>query len=134
MDIFIIFAVLLGIAGLGFAVFFVYNLMKSPHTGNKTRTFNLVLLAIAGMVLLGSLLLVLFAGGKLADWGMVIASAVLALVLFLFAGQGYGVGFKQMEEDGVGFIRFFQLGSSILLCLAFAPAFFAFIIYATRLQ
>jgi hypothetical protein len=134
MDVFLIFALALGVAGIGFAGFFSYKLVQNKYTGQHTRLFNIAFLTIAGIIFLISLALTLFAGGSLADWGLVVASADLAVVLFMLAGQGYGVGFKQMDEDGVGFIRFFQLGSSIMLCLAFAPAFFAFFTYATRIR
>jgi hypothetical protein len=134
MDLFIVFAVILGVAGFGFTGFFIYNLMKNRHTSARTRRFNLIFLAIAILVLLISLSLVLFGNAELADWGWLIGSLDLAIAIVLFAGQGYRVGFRQMEEDGVGFIRFFQLGSSILLCLAIAPAFFALLVYATRLR
>lgn len=132
--LFLAFASILGLGGLSFTAYFAYSLLKTPQTGARTRSFNLWFLGLAGVVLLIGLALALFGDERTAAWGTVIAAADMAIVLLLLAAQGYGVGFKQMEEDGVGFIRFFQLGSSILFCLALAPAFFAFITYATRLR
>ncbi len=132
--LFLAFVVLLVVAGLVFVGVFIYRLFTVPEFGVQGRKLNLVLLPIIGLVVLVSLGLALFGGGSTADWGAVIASGAGAFGLVILSGQGFWVGFKQMDEDGVGFLRFFQLGSSIILCLAFAPAFFAFITYATKLR
>lgn len=132
--LFLAFVILLGLAGLVFVVFFIYKLMQTPEAGPKLRAFNRAFLVLAGLVVLTGLALAFFGSGTAATWGLVQATGAFALTLWILAAEGFGIGFKQMDEDGVGFLRFFQLGSSILLCLSFAPAFYACITYATQLN
>ena len=131
--LFLAFAALLGVAGLSFVGFFIYKLMQTPEIGPKLRAFNWGFLALAGLIVLSGLALAVFGTGSLTDWGAVLATAALTFTLWILAAEGFGIGFKQQEEDGVGFLRFFQIGSSIIFCFSLAPAFFAFITYATRL-
>jgi|GEM_PF-3118835 len=132
--LFLAFVILLVLNGLVFVGVFIYRLFNVPELGAQGRRLNLILLPIIGLVVLINLGLAIFGDGNTADWGMVIASGAGAIGLVIISGQGFWVGFKQMDEDGVGFLRFFQLGSSVILCLAFAPAFFSFITYATKLR
>lgn len=130
--LFLGFAIGLGLAGLGFVGVFIYRLMRTPDAGPGLKAFNQAFLGLVGLVVISGLALLIFGSGTAADWGGVQAAAGLALALWVLAAEGFGIGFKQMEEDGVGYLRFFQLGSSIVLCLSFAPAFYAIVTYATR--
>jgi hypothetical protein len=130
--LFLAFASLLGLGGLGFVGVFIYRLMQTPEAGPKLRTFNQIFLVLMGLVVLSGLGLALFGSNNLSDWGQVQAAGGLALALWVLAAEGFGIGFKQMEDDGVGYLRFFQLGSSIVLCFSLAPAFYAFVTYASR--
>jgi hypothetical protein len=133
-ELFLGFAVVLGILGTIFVSVYVYRLLKVPEMGKSGRTINLVFLAGAGVFFLVGMGLTFFGSDKASDWGLFLSSATLAVALLWLAAQGFGVGFKQMDEDGIGFLRFFQLGSSIVLCLSLAPAFFAFITFASKLR
>lgn len=124
----------LALAGLAFLVVFVYRLDHTPEMSGFMRRFNRGLVGLALAALLVGLTLALVATRPLADWGLVVGLGSLAFMMLAQAAQGFGVGFQQMEEDGIGFLRFFQLGSAIILCMAFVPAFVAFITYATRLR
>lgn len=131
--IFLVFTILLGLAGTAFFGYYTYKLDKTPEIKNKRRMFNRGLLALGILFFVVGLALSLLATGTLADWGLVLGLSAIASVMFLLAAQGFGVGFQQMDEDGIGFIRFFQLGSAIIICLAFVPAFIAFVTYNSRL-
>lgn len=132
--LFLIFVTLLGLAGLAFFGMFVYRLDRTPEMGRPMRQFNRGLVGLGLCGLVAGLALAIFTAAPLADWGLVLGLGLLAFVMLLVAAQGFGVGFQQMEEDGIGFLRFFQLGSAIVVCMAFAPAFVAFITYSTRLR
>ena len=132
--LFLGFVILLGLAGLGFLVFFSYRLDRTPEIGSRLRRFNRGLLALTLLALVVGLGLAMAGSAPLSDWGLVLALGMLALTMLVLAAQGFGIGFQQQEQDGVGFIRFFQLGSAIILCLALVPAFIAFITFAARLR
>ena len=132
--LFLTFVTALGIGGLTFLAVFIYRLDRTPEMTPGVRRFNRGLVGLAGLVGLIGLGLALLASAPLSDWGLVVGLGVFALMLIMLAAQGFGVGFQQMDEDGIGFLRFFQLGSAILFCMAFVPAFIAFIIYASRLK
>ncbi len=132
--LFLGFVSFLGVLGLAFAGVFFYQLDRVPQMTGRVRRFNRIFVGLAGLALVVGLGLALGAGRPASDWGLVVGLGALALALLTLAAQGFGVGFQQMDEDGIGFLRFFQLGSAIILCLAFVPAFIAFITYATRLQ
>ncbi|HEX2913069.1 MAG TPA: hypothetical protein VH186_19850 [Chloroflexia bacterium] len=132
--LFLLFVALLVIAGLGFLIFYIYRLDHTPEMTSAMRRVNRGLLGIGGLLVLAGLLTTFFSNAPLADWGLVIALGVLAVVMLVLAAQGIGIGFQQMEEDGIGFLRFFQLGSAIVVCMAFVPAFIAYITFATRLN
>ncbi|NWJ47175.1 MAG: hypothetical protein HXX08_15040 [Chloroflexi bacterium] len=129
--LFLIFAGALGIAGLVFVGIFTYRLLRVPEMGKLGRRVNLVILALASIAALVGTGFAITTSGRAADWGNFIASATLAITMLWLAAQGFGVGFKQMNEDGIGFLRFFQLGSSIVLCLALVPTFNALLTWAT---
>ncbi len=130
--IFLVFAAILGVAGLIFAGYYIYRLMKTPEVGPKMRAFNRLFLGLVALGIIAGLFMALFGEGKIGLWGQVQAAGLLALALWIMAAEGFGVGFQQMEQDGVGFIRFFQLGSSVLLCYSLAPAFYAFITFGSN--
>ncbi len=132
--IFVTFAAVLGLMALLYVGFFVQNLLNVPEAGPRLRTFVGFFVLLTGVVAVLGVGAALLIGPPLSDWGAVIAATDLTVLLVVLAGVGFSIGFRQMEEDGVGYLRFFQLGSSIVLVLAIAPAFFGFITYATRLQ
>ncbi len=132
--LFLIFAGLLALGGLGFTGYFIFKIMRTPHAGAGLKAFNRVFLVSAGLIIAVGIFLAFFSSGIPAGWGIVLASGGVSISLLILAVEGFGIGFKQMEEDGVGFLRFFQIGSSIEFCLSLAPAFFAFITFATVLQ
>ncbi len=131
---FLIFTIILGLLGTGFACFYAYKLLQTPEMGSKGRRFNIVFLIIAGLILVTGLVLAFAGSGRIADWGTFLATGIVAVTLLWLAAQGFGVGFRQMEKDGIGFLRLFQLGSSIILCLAIVPAFYAFVTFATKIR
>jgi hypothetical protein len=133
-NIFLIFTIILAAAGLSFFGYYFYRLDRTPEIKPARRNFNRALLGIGSLVFAVGTGISFLASAPLADWGYVIGLGGLALTMFLLAFQGYGVGFEQMEEDGVGFIRFFQLGSTLVICIAFVPAFLAFVTYSSRLS
>jgi len=132
--IFVTFATVLGLLALLYVGFFVQNLLNVPEAGPRLRAFVSFFVLLTGVIAVLGTSAAFLAGPPLSDWGAVIAAADLTLLLLVLAAVGFSIGFRQMEEDGVGYLRFFQLGSSIVLVLAIAPAFFGFITYATRLQ
>ncbi len=132
--LFLGFVGLLGLLGMAFLTVFIYRLDRATELGPRMRRFNRGLLALAIAALLIGFSLAFLTSAPLSDWGLVLALTILTLTMLVLAATGFGVGFRQMEEDGVGFIRFFQLGSAIIFCLALVPAFIAFITYAARLR
>jgi len=130
--LFLTFALILGLGGLGFAAYFLYRLMRTPEAGPKLKAFNRAFFGLVGLLIVTGLALAIFGQAKAGEWGQMQAAAGLAVGLWVLAAEGYGIGFQQMEQDGVGFLRFFQLGSSVVLCLSLAPAFFALVTYAAR--
>ncbi len=132
--LFLGFVIVLGLAGLAFLLFFIYRLDRTPEIGAGVKRFNRGLLGLTALFFGGGLLLAILGTAPLSDWGLVIGLGILALTMLLLAAQGFGVGFQQQDQDGVGFLRFFQLGSAIIFCLALFPAFIAFITYAARLK
>ena len=124
----------LAIAAVAYVVYFVRRLLTAPDAGRTMRRFTLALLAIGGAVLVVAVAAAFVGTGRLSDTAQVVAAFDLTLMLMTLAVEGLGVGFRQMDRDGVGFIRFFQLGASIVLVLALAPAFYGYITLATRLQ
>ncbi len=128
---FVTFLILIGTAFLGF---FVYRLDQTPEMTPRLRRVNRLLVGLTGVILVVGLILAFMAAGSLADWGLFAALSAMAVLMILLAAQGFGIGFQQMDADGIGFLRFFQLGSAIVFCMAFAPAFIAFITYSTRLH
>lgn len=127
---FVAFLVIIGTIFLGV---FVYRLDRTPEMTPRLRRVNRTLVVLTALVLAVGLALSLLAAAPLADWGLFAALTGLAVLMLLLAAQGFGIGFQQMDEDGIGFLRFFQLGSAIVFCMAFVPAFIAFITYSTRL-
>lgn len=132
--LFLSFVLVLAICGTAFLVVFVYRLDQTPEMPPRMRQINRALLAVAGVILVGCLVISSLADNSLADWSQFVSLVTLAVVMLLLAAQGFGIGFQQMDEDGVGFLRFFQLGSAIIFCMAFVPAFIAFITYSTKLS
>ena len=132
--LFLGFVAFLVVAGLSFLSVFIYRLDRTPEMTPRVRNFNRGMIAGASLILLVGVGTAYFAASPLADWGLVVGLAAFALMLVGLAAQGFGVGFQQMDEDGIGFLRFFQLGSAIVFCMAFVPAFIAFIVYASRLK
>ena len=128
---FVTFLILIGTAFLGV---FVYRLDRTPEMTPRLRRVNRLLVGLTGFILVVGLVLAFTMAAPLADWGLFTALSALAVFMVLLAAQGFGIGFQQMDEDGIGFLRFFQLGSAIIFCMAFAPAFIAFITYSTRLK
>jgi hypothetical protein len=128
------FVFILAICGTAFLGVFVYKLDQTPEMLPRMRQVNRVLMGITVVALMVGMLLSLLLDPPLADWCQFIALALLALTMLFLAAQGFGIGFQQMDEDGVGFLRFFQLGSAIVFVMAFVPAFVAFITFSTRLQ
>jgi hypothetical protein len=128
---FVVFLLIIGITFLGV---FVYRLDRTPEMTPRLRRINRLLVGLTGLILAGGLGLGFTAAAPLADWSLFIALVALAFLMVVLAAQGFGIGFQQMDEDGVGFLRFFQMGSAIIFCMAFVPAFIAFITYSTRLQ
>lgn len=128
---FVIFLILIGTAFLGV---FVYRLDRTPEMTPRLRRVNRLLVGLTGLILVVGLGLAFTAAAPLADWGLFAALSALAVLMVMLAAQGFGIGFQQMDEDGIGFLRFFQLGSAIIFCMAFVPAFIAFITYSTRLK
>lgn len=135
MDLlFLGFVTFLIIIGTGFLGVFIYRLDRTPEMTPRLRRINRWLVGLTGLILLGGLGLAFTVAAPLRDWGLFSALAALALLMVLLAAQGFGIGFQQMDEDGIGFLRFFQMGSAIIFCMAFVPAFIAFITYSTRLK
>ena len=132
--LFLGFVGLLILAGLGFLGYYIYKLDRTPEVSPRLRRINRFIVGAAGLIGLIGIGLGLGAASPLADWGLTIGLTILATAMLILAAEGFGVGFQQMDEDGIGFLRFFQLGSAIIFCMAFAPAFVAFIVYATRLD
>lgn len=132
--LFVTFVFALAICGTAFLGVFVYKLDQTPEMSPRLQRFNRAVLAVTGIVLVAGFILSSLADPPMADWGQFVALAALALLMLFLAAQGFGIGFQQMDEDGVGFLRFFQIGSAIVFCMAFVPAFVAFITYSTRLQ
>ena len=132
--LFLSFVCILAIFGTAFPVAFIYKLDQTPEMPPRMRLINRALIALAGVILIAGLAASSFADPPLADWGQFVSLATLAVVMLFLAAQGFGIGFQQMEEDGIGFLRFFQIGSAIVFCMAFVPAFIAFITYSTRLN
>lgn len=128
------FAFCLAICGTAFLGVFVYKLDQAPEMLPRMRLVNRVLMGITVVALVIGMTLSYIFDPPTADWCQFIALALLALTMLFLAAQGFGIGFQQMDEDGVGFLRFFQLGSAIVFVMAFAPAFVAFITFSTRLQ
>ena len=128
------FVYILGIIGTAFLGVFFYRLDTAPEMTPTMRQVNRMLLVITGLVVVSGMALSFIAEEPLADWGQFVSLAGLALMMLFLAAQGFGIGFRQMDEDGVGFLRFFQLGSAIIFVLAFAPAFVAFVTFSTKLQ
>jgi uncharacterized protein YacL len=132
--LFLGFVLLLVVLGTAFLAVFVYKLDRTPEMTRTMRRVNRLLLGLTGLILVAGLSLAFTMAAPLADWSLFVALTALAVLMILLAAQGFGIGFQQMDEDGVGFLRFFQLGSAIILCMSFVPAFIAFITYSTRLQ
>lgn len=128
------FVVCLAICGTAFLGVFIYKLDQTPEMVPRMRRFNRRMVVITVLILVAGINLSLFLDPPLADWCQFGALVALAAMMLFLAAQGFGIGFQQMDEDGVGFLRFFQLGSAIVFCMAFVPAFVAFITYSTRLQ
>jgi hypothetical protein len=127
------FVFILAIFGTAFLGVFIYKLDQTPEMTPRMRLINRALVVVAGVILTGGLAVSSIADRPLADWGQFVSLAVLAIMMLFLAAQGFGIGFQQMEEDGIGFLRFFQIGSAIVFCMAFVPAFVAFITYSTKL-
>ena len=135
MDLtFIVFATFLGLLALAYVGYFISNLINVSEVGPGLRSFVMSFVTITGTIALVGGLAGILLSPSVSDWSIIIAAVDLTVMLLVLAGIGFSIGFRQMEEDGVGYLRFFQLGSSIVLVLAIAPAFFAFITYATRIN
>ncbi len=132
--LFLGFVIFLALLGLSFLGFFIYRLDRTPEMTPRIRRFNRTMIALGAVCLSSGFALTFLTTPPLADWGLVAGLSVLALVMVMLAAQGFGVGFQQMDEDGIGFLRFFQLGSAIIFCMAFVPAFIAFVTYAGKLK
>jgi hypothetical protein len=132
--IFVIFALALGILALVYVGFFVYRLLGVPEAGPRLRSFTRFFVGLILLIVAVSIIVGLVASTPISDWGAVVAASAITLLLLVVAVLGFSIGFRQMDEDGIGYLRFFQLGSSIILTLAIAPAFFAFVTYSTKLS
>ena len=128
------FVFILAIFGTAFLGVFIYKLDQTPEMSPRLRQVNRAFEAVTGLILIVGLVISATADPPLADWGQFVSLVSLAVLMLFLAAQGFGIGFQQMDEDGIGFLRFFQLGSAIIFCMAFVPAFIAFITYSTKLN
>src|SRR5438045_8746528 len=104
---FVTFLVIIGVIFLGV---FVYRLDRAAEMAPRLRRVNRLLVGLTGLIVVVGLGLAFMAAAPLADWGLFAALSALAVLMLLLAAQGFGIGFQQMDEDGIGFLRFFQLG------------------------
>lgn len=127
------FVYILAIFATAFLGVFIYKLDQTPEMSLRMRLVNRTLIGITLAVVIVGLTLSVLTDPPLADYSSVAALATLAVTLLFLAAQGFGIGFQQMDEDGVGFLRFFQIGSAIVFVMAFVPAFVAYITFSTKL-